>query len=372
MTIFLLLLMLFFPWLSLRLEKTGKLPAFLSPVVLCYGIGILLANAGILPEDFDLANTVSEVSILLAIPFLLYATDLIGWFRFAKSTILSFVLIILAGLLSSALHAYFWGDTIANSSQISGMLVGLYTGGIPNMNAIGKALEATPETLIYLNAADIVTGGTYLLFLTSFAPFLYGKFLKTNKIKDADNQVFKLEKEEVSLSVFLRSFALTLVIVAAAAGLTFLLTGELKSVSIILLLLTSFSIIASLFPTVRAWKATFEIGEYFILIFCVAIGLSANFSNVPSEGFTLIAYTAMVLLTTIVLHLLFCKIFKIDRDTMLITSVAALYGPPFVGQMASVIGSRKLLISGMATGLVGYALGNYLGIFTARVLESIF
>lgn len=364
--------MLFFPWLSLRLDKTGKLPAFLSPVVLSYGIGILLANIGVLPENFSLAHTVSEVSILLAIPFLLYATDLIAWFRFAKSTLFSFALIIIAGLLSSAIHAYFWGNAISNAPQISGMLVGLYTGGIPNMNAIGKALEATPETLIYLNAADIVTGGIYLLFLTSFAPLVYGKFLKINKVQSTDNQEFSLEKEKVKLSVFLRSFALTLAIVAAAAGLTFLITGELKSVSIILLLLTTFSIIASLFPTVRAWKGTFEIGEYFILIFCVAIGLSANFSSVPVEGFTLIAYTGAVLLTTIILHLLFCKIFKIDRDTMLITSVAALYGPPFVGQMASVIDNRKLLISGMATGLVGYALGNYLGIFTGHLLENIF
>jgi uncharacterized membrane protein len=372
MTIFLLLLMLLFPWFSLRLEKTGKLPAFLSPVVLCYGVGILLANIGVLPDGFSLANTISEVSILLAIPFLLYATDLIGWFRFAKSTLLSFALVIVAGLLSSAIHAYFWGDAITNTPQISGMLVGLYTGGIPNMNAIGKALEATPETLIYLNAADIVTGGAYLLFLTSFAPFVYGKFLKMSKTQNDDNQGFSIEKEEVTLPVFLRAFGLTLAIVTASVGLTLLLTGALKSVSIILLLLTTFSVIASLSPKVREWKGTFEIGEYFILIFCVAIGLSANFSSVPVEGFTLVAYTGAVLLTTIVLHLLFCKIFKIDRDTMLITSVAALYGPPFVGQMASVIGSRKLLISGMATGLVGYALGNYLGIFTARVLEGFF
>lgn len=364
--------MLLFPWFSLRLEKTGKLPAFLSPVVLCYGVGILLANIDVLPEGFSLANTVSEVSILLAIPFLLYATDLIGWFRFAKSTLLSFGLVIVAGLLSSAIHAYFWGNAITNTPQISGMLVGLYTGGIPNMNAIGKALEATPETLIYLNAADIVTGGIYLLFLTSFAPLIYGKFLKKGEAQGVDSQGFSVRKEKVKLPVFLRSLGLTLAIVAASAGLTFLLTGELKSVSIILLLLTTFSIIASLFSTVRDWKGTFEIGEYFILIFCVSIGLSANFSSVPVEGFTLIAYTAAVLLTTIILHLLFCKIFKIDRDTMLITSVAALYGPPFVGQMASVIGSRKLLISGMATGLVGYALGNYLGIFTARILEGIF
>lgn len=364
-----LALMLLFPLLSLRLNRSGKLPAFLSPVILCYGVGILLANIGILPADFQIADTVSEISILLAIPFLLYATDLIGWFRFAKTTLLSFGLVIAAGLTASAFHAFLWGDAVTNTPQISGMLVGLYTGGIPNMNAIGKAVEAAPETLIYLNAADIVSGGLYLLFLTSFAPIIYGKILRVENRQEVDTKVLIVEKEAVTLPVFLRSFGLTILIIAASAGLTYAFTGELKSVSIILLLLTSFSIIASLFSAVRAWKGTFEIGEYFILIFCVAIGLSADFSAVPTEGFTLIAYTASVLATTVILHLLLCKIFKIDRDTMLMTSVAALYGPPFVGQMASVIGNRALLISGMATGLVGYALGNYLGIFTVRVLE---
>jgi len=370
MNFLLLTLMLLFPWLSLRLHRTGKLPAFLSPVILCYGIGIIIANLGILPTDFHLAEKVSEVSILLAIPFLLYATDLIGWFRFAKTTLLSFVLVILAGLTASALHAFLWGNTITNTPQISGMLVGLYTGGIPNMNAIGKAIEATPETLIYLNAADIVSGGLYLVFLTSFAPIIYGKILGVKSMKTIENEEISLKKEVATLPVFLRSFGLTILIIAVAAGLTFVITGALKSVSIILLLLTSFSIVASLFPVVRAWEGTFEIGEYFILIFCVAIGLSANFSTVPTEGFTLIAYTAAVLSTTVILHLLLCKIFKIDRDTMLMTSVAALYGPPFVGQMASVIGNRALLISGMATGLVGYALGNYLGIFMYHLLAQ--
>lgn len=371
MTYLLILLMLFFPYLSLEWQKSGKLPVFLSPVILCYGIGILIANINVLPSDFHLAESVSEGSILFAIPFLLYSTDFKSWLNSSKSTILSFGLVVIAGLTASFSMAILFGNLISDIPKISGMLTGLYTGGIPNLNAIGKALEVDSETLIFMNAADIVTGGVYFLFLTSFAPILYGKILKPAQFRNESNSERTNLKRQGSKKDLVYSFLLTLIIVASAAGLTYVFTGELKSISLILLLLTTFSILASFWSKVRNWSHTFQWGEYAILIFCVALGLTADFSNIPAEGGILIIYTGAVLFTTVSIHLLFCKIFKIDRDTMLITSVAALYGPPFVGQIASVVKNKSLLLSGMTTGLVGYALGNYLGLMTAKILASI-
>jgi len=69
--------------------------------------------------------------------------------------------------------------------------------------------------------------------------------------------------------------------------------------------------------------------------------------------------------------LLLAALFRIDRDTFLFTSVAALYGPPFIGQMASITNNRQLIFSGIAMGLLGYAIGNYLGIGWAYLLQMI-
>ena len=60
---------------------------------------------------------------------------------------------------------------------------------------------------------------------------------------------------------------------------------------------------------------------------------------------------------------------RIDRDTVLITSTASIFGPAFVGQIAQVLGNRHIVFGGMATGLVGYAIGNYLGIGVAYLVN---
>jgi len=73
----------------------------------------------------------------------------------------------------------------------------------------------------------------------------------------------------------------------------------------------------------------------------------------------------------LVLHLLLARLFRIDRDTVMITSTAALYGPVFVAQVATVIGNKKLVLAGIALGLLGYAIGNYLGLSLAYVLKNL-
>lgn len=71
------------------------------------------------------------------------------------------------------------------------------------------------------------------------------------------------------------------------------------------------------------------------------------------------------------LHAIFYKSFKIDTDTFLITSTAAICSPPFVPIVAMALKTREILLSGLTTGLIGYAIGNYLGISLAYVFRSL-
>ena len=58
-----------------------------------------------------------------------------------------------------------------------------------------------------------------------------------------------------------------------------------------------------------------------------------------------------------------------DRDTLIITSTAAIFGPVFIGPVANAIGNRELITIGIALGLIGYAIGNYLGLGLAFILK---
>lgn len=362
------------PYLGIRLLRLLPNVRWISPVVWSYGLGILLANTQILPIHTQLSNQISQAAILFAIPMLLYSTDLLAWFRHARSTVFSFGCCIIGGLFSSTAMAYIFQDLVENTWRQSAMLVGVYTGGTPNLNAIGLALEASQNTFILLNASDTVCGIIYLLFLTSIAPLLLAKIFPPfqtpiHASKNSASPPMATSSSNIQLFDLGQIFLLTLGIIGASLAITYGCTGALDNIVWIILLLTTFSVLASLSPKVRQIKGSFELGEYLLLIFCVAIGLLADLSKLVAEGGTVLFFTTSVMFLAIGLHYILAVIFRIDRDTVMITSTAAIMGPVFIGQIASVLNNKDLVFSGMATGLMGYAIGNYLGIGLGYALK---
>ncbi len=49
------------------------------------------------------------------------------------------------------------------------MLIGVYTGGSVNLNAIGLALKAKEHVLVLTNTADMLVCTPYFLFILSYA-----------------------------------------------------------------------------------------------------------------------------------------------------------------------------------------------------------
>ncbi len=73
--------------------------------------------------------------------------------------------------------------------------------------------------------------------------------------------------------------------------------------------------------------------------------------------------------SAISIHLLLGIIFKIPVDIWIITSVASIYGPAFVPPVSQAIRNRSVLLPGILCGLLGYAIGNYLGLLIFGVLS---
>jgi uncharacterized membrane protein len=78
-----------------------------------------------------------------------------------------------------------------------------------------------------------------------------------------------------------------------------------------------------------------------------------------------------VITVTFLIHALLAKIFKVDADTLIITSTALICSPAFVPMMAGSLNNRSIILGGLTVGIIGYAIGNYLGIFTALVLSHL-
>ena len=60
---------------------------------------------------------------------------------------------------------------------------------------------------------------------------------------------------------------------------------------------------------------------------------------------------------------------KVDADSMVISSVAFINSPPFVPMISAAMRNKNTLVTGLSAGLIGYAVGNYLGFIMKELLS---
>ena len=86
-----------------------------------------------------------------------------------------------------------------------------------------------------------------------------------------------------------------------------------------------------------------------------------------ASGIFLFIFLAVI--GSLLLHALLSWIFGIDADHFIITSVALSMSPPFVPVVAGALKNRFVVLPGLILGIIGYAIGNYLGYLMAIILK---
>lgn len=355
-----------FPFFARYGERSGLFPAWLSSIIACYLVGIVVSNLRLWEVDNKAMEAVAGASMLLGLPLLLFSVRIKESWQYAGKMLLAFALCCISGLICTGLVGYFLHDQLTDSWKIAGMLVGLYTGGTPNVQAIGLALEAPSEYMVLVQAADVLLGGSYLLGLVTFLPAVYSRIFPPSLTGDSKDTASLTDR--VTWQKQLPQMGVGLVVTLLSVGLVYLLTGAISNLTLLILLLTSLSLLVSVSPIPRMIGNSYPLGEYFILVFCVALGLMADFRALAADGMDLLYFSALALISATLLHLLLCKLFKVDRDTVILSYVAGFYGPVFVVQVAAALKNQRLLAAGIAVSLLGFGIGNYLGIGLAYLL----
>ncbi len=386
MTIFyaavVIILILFIPRITLVLCSRFSFLEKLGAVFLCYLIGFILS---FLIKDTSMASTLSEICIPLAIPLILFSTDLASLKKLAKPALISFALICISVILVSILGFLIFRHHVPYAEKISGMLVGLYTGGTPNLMAIGMALGLDQGRILITNTVDLIVGGMYFFLLISVMPKLVRSFLPPFKKSNASNVDKTLEEEiktqlltlnePFTLKMLLSRLPLILlsigsVLISLAAS--YVLTGNATDIMVVMLGVTTCGVALSFINKVRHLPGSYSTGTYFIYMFSVAMGLSFDHTLINSSAIYLLLMLLFVQSFSVIVHILLAKIFHIDADTTLITSTAGIYGPAFIPSVANALNNREVILTGLLCGILGYAIGNYIGIGTANILMLLF
>ena len=103
-------------------------------------------------------------------------------------------------------------------------------------------------------------------------------------------------------------------------------------------------------------------------MFSVGMGLCFDFSAV-SSSLVLLGMLLIIQFGTVLLHIIMAKIWGIDYHTMMITSTAGVFGPAFIIPVANVLHNDEIILPGILCGILGYTLGNYLGIGVGELLH---
>lgn len=356
--------------IALTLGKT-RLPFVekVGVVSLCYCVGIALGNSGIASQE-ALTVQVLEVVVPLSIPLLLFGADLRIWRTAGTKMLGSFFCGVVAVSVAVAGVSFAFRRALAGDvSDLGGMMMGVYTGGTPNMSAIGIALDVESELFVVLNAADLVFGGAVLLFFISAGKPLIGRILPSTQVSARTAEV--AFDEAINAKGSSIGLGLAALVLGAAIGFSMLVFGTLHEMTI-LLVITSLGIAGSAVPQVRALKGTFAMGNYLLLVFCVAVGSLADLSQVVDTGPTVLGYVGAIIGSTLLLHVALARLFRIDCETMIISSTAGIFGPAFIAPVARAIGNPALIPVGLALALLGFAIGNYLGLAMAYALAHSF
>ena len=376
------------PLLIIEGFKRWKWVQTLGTVVLAYAVGIIASLCGVFHfQDPEVAVSFSKmqsmmmnVAVPLAIPLMLFNCDFKLWTKALPKTAWALVGGILAVLVSVVSGYFIFRNHIPEPAKVSGMMTGIYTGGTMNFNALGASLGVDKSVMAIVLAFEMVITTPYIFFLLGGGYKIFRKLLpfkditckgRTDEnIETADVENYQGMLEKKNFWGMLKGLGLSVVFLAIGAGLALLITGKLNEL-VVILTITTLAIIASFFKKVRELPKTFELGMFFILVFSVIVASMFDINSVNGGSLYIGGFVLWIMFMSMILHLIFCRIAKVSGDLFCVSQVGLLCSPPFVPPIVGAMKNKKVLISGIVVGLVGYAAGTYLGALLAWILGGI-
>lgn len=361
-------------WVCKKVPFLGKI----GPVLLLYILGVIIGNTGIHPEGMGtIQEILSSAMVPLAIPMMLFGCT----FRFKETKEqLKALLTGMAAVVIAVIAGYLiFGKNIEEGAKVGGLLTGVYTGGTINLAALKTMLGVKNETYILINSYDMLVSFLYLTFLLTVGIRLFRKFLPfkpsaltTTKVKDlgmeSDGNYKKMFTKD-GVKEAGKTLGITILICALSGGIA-LLFPQGAFMVVFILMLTTLGIGCSFIRPIHNLKHSYDLGMYFIYIFCIVVASMADLTSLDLVGgLHLMGYLLFAVFGSLTIQAILARIFKLDADTMVIASVTFINSPPFVPMMVAAMKNKSVLVTGLTLGIIGYAVGNYLGYLMSELLK---
>lgn len=388
--IFMPIIYLLFPafamWLAHRFPFFNKI----GVLMLCFAGGLLAGNLLPIPEyHFAMRDYFVNLTVPLSIPLVLLSTDFILWIRKSGGkSVLSYILAAAGVIISAFVGVLIFRSLLPEVWKMAGMEIAGFTGATVNFMAVGVATQISEDVLVMMGAAMLPIELPWMIFMVTIAKKVIGRWLlpytddldETSAHEDYETAADRDKTEWKSLKSMVNkknigktsgAFLLTVVLFALSYILASLFPKEYFA-TMVIVFVSVLGILASFIGGLRKLDTAFDLGTYFLMIFAFSIATQADLRALARPNMLyIILFGFVVLYTGFLLHILFCKLCKIDVDTMLITNAGAVFSPAYVPVVATAIKNQKVVISGITAGLLGYATGNLIGIGCAYLFKTL-
>ena len=160
-------------------------------------------------------------------------------------------------------------------------------------------------------------------------------------------------------------------IVATSGFISGLFPSSLQS-TMKIIILTTISIIVAQFKKVQDLKGTMDIGLFLSLFFLARIGLTINIMEFLKSAILSSLFCASVMFITLTVHAILCRLFKIKYQYVLVAVQSAIGSSSSSTVLAASAGWESLISVAVILGVLGGAVGNYVGIGMAYLIKFIF
>lgn len=381
---------------AIVIEQRFKWASKVPGAVIALLIAIAASNLKIIPTDAPTYDIVWGYIVPLAIPLLLFKTNIQSLVKESWKLLLLFLVSSMATMIGTVIAFLALRRYIPELDKVSGMISASYSGGGVNYAAMSAKLEPSES----INAATIVADNMmmafYFLILIGLAGIpvirrIWGSPHTDEIEKNPEMQSSRTLSEAywkpnlISLKDIAICLASSMLIVLISFKLSALLKALLGTsnniigdliISLItdkyLLLTTITFIVASIFRnSFEKLNGSQELGTYCIYLFFVVIGIPASIGLIVTKAPLLFIFVFIIAMVNLAITMGIGKLFKFNVEEVVLACNANIGGPTTAAALAISKGWTKLVGPILVIGTVGYVIGNYVGTIIYFIVTQI-
>jgi uncharacterized membrane protein len=367
-------------FISVQFIDRFKWAAKLSPVLWILGLSAVVSNVGLIDKSLPLYGQINSFAVPFAVALILLQVKLSDFRKAGKAIMVAFLVACLGTMLGVLTAGVAVNPLIENilggdSWKLAGPYTGTYVGGNMNFFALWEGLEVGNSDL-FAAASAVDNIMTFLMFVIWLSvPVWLGRHYPVSKFWAIKENGEKKQDEKKKPS-FNSTHIVTLVFTAI---LIVVLSNWIKATFIApylpqvptILVITTLSLILGHTGLFDKMEGGYEMGNLAFYLFFASVGAMMDVVNAVIISPVLFLYVGVVVIIHMIVIYGLGRLFKMDIREITVASCAAKAGPPTVVALCQAKEWKNLVLPGIVVGLMGYALGNYLGFATAYMLKSI-